>query len=52
VTYVEKHHAAVAAKLVADVRIDIDHIDERQLLRLAQTYFGEVPSRAFDRRES
>jgi hypothetical protein len=48
VTYVEKHHADVAAKLVADVRIDIDHVDERQLLRLAQIYFAELPSGAAD----
>jgi len=43
VSYIEKHHPEVAAKLVADVRVDIDHIDERQVLRLEQTYFGEVP---------
>ena len=45
VTYVEKHHRDVAAKLVADVRIDVDHLDERQVLRLAQIYFGEAPER-------
>ena len=45
VGYVEKHHPNVAAKLVADVRIDIDDIDERQMLRLAQAYFGEAPQR-------
>src|SRR5580698_6209149 len=33
VNYVEKHRQDVAAKLVADVRIDIDHIDEEQVLR-------------------
>ena len=44
-SYVEKHRPDVAAKLVADVRIDIDHIDERQVLRLAQRYFGESPHR-------
>src|ERR1700722_4756671 len=49
VTYVEKHHKDVASKLVAEVRIDIDHIDERQVLRLAQTYFGEVPSEVSNR---
>lgn len=43
VSYVERHRPDVAAKLVADVRIDIDHVDERQLLRLAQRYFGEAP---------
>ena len=42
VTYVEKHRPDVAAKLVADVRADIDHIDDRQILRLAQVYFGEA----------
>ncbi len=47
VTYVEKHHRDVAAKLVADVRVDIDHLDEEQVLRLAQIYFGEGPGRDF-----
>ena len=47
VTYVEKHRPDVAAKLVADVRVDIDHIDEEQVLRLAQVYFGEGPRRDF-----
>jgi hypothetical protein len=45
VTYVEKHRPDVAAKLVADVRADIDHIDDRQILRLAQVYFGEARNR-------
>jgi hypothetical protein len=45
ITYVEKHHHDVAAKLVADVRIDIDHIDEEQVLRLAQIYFDDAPQR-------
>ena len=45
ITYVEKHRPDVAEKLVADVRIDIDHIDEEQMLRLAQVYFGEWPGR-------
>jgi hypothetical protein len=40
VAYVEKHRRDVAAKVVADVRIDIDQLDERQILRLAQYYFG------------
>jgi len=35
ITYVEKHRHDVAAKLVADVRLDIDHVDEEQVLRLA-----------------
>ena len=45
VSYVEKHRPDVATKLVADVRLDIDHIDERQVLRLAQRYFVEAPHR-------
>jgi len=45
VSYVEKHRPDVAAKLVADVRVDIDHLDARQVLRLAQVYFGEAPER-------
>jgi len=44
VAYVEKHRPDVAAKLVADVRVDIDHLDERRVLRLAQRYFGEPDS--------
>ncbi len=44
VSYVNKHHPEVAAKVVADVHVDIDHLDQRQVLRLAQTYFcGEPP---------
>ena len=39
VGYVEKHHHDVAAKIVADVRVDIDHIDKDQVLRVAQAYF-------------
>ena len=44
VAYVEKHDKAVAAKIVADVRVDIDHLDDEQVLRLAQHYFaGPTP---------
>ena len=45
VAYVEDHRKDVAAKVVADVRVDIDHLDEAQVLRLAQYYFGEPPVR-------
>ena len=45
VSYVEKHRPDVAAKLVADVRVDIDHLDDSQVLRLAQYYFGNPPVR-------
>ena len=43
VAYVEKHHKDVAAKIVADVRVDIDHLTDEQVLRLAQQYFASVP---------
>jgi len=39
VAYVEKHRKDVAAKIVADVRLDIDDLDDAQILRLAQAYF-------------
>jgi hypothetical protein len=47
VDYVEKHHKEVAAKVVADVRVDIDHLDEEQVLRLAQNHFAGPPPRDF-----
>jgi hypothetical protein len=44
VEYVEKHHKDVAAKVVAELRVDIDHLDEEQVLRLAQEHFtGPTP---------
>ena len=39
--YLHKHHSDVAAKIVADVRCDIDDITDAQLLRLGELYFGE-----------
>ena len=39
VAYVEEHHKDVAAKVVADVRVDIDHLEKEQVLGLAQYYF-------------
>jgi hypothetical protein len=39
ITYIEQHRKDVAAKVVADVRADIDHLDDEQVLRLAQRYF-------------
>jgi hypothetical protein len=35
IAFVEKHRKDVAAKIVADVRIDIDHLDDRQVLEAA-----------------
>ena len=43
VAYVEEHHKDVAAKVVADVRADIDHLGVNQVLGLAQYYF-DAPS--------
>ena len=42
---VEKHRKDVAAKIVADLRVDIDHLDDAQILRLAQQFFGAPPVR-------
>ena len=39
VTYVEKHHPDIAAKLVAELRVDIERLDERQVLELARVHF-------------
>jgi hypothetical protein len=47
VAYVERHRKDVAAKVVADVRVDIDHLDDAQVLRLAQYYFGGPALRDF-----
>jgi hypothetical protein len=40
VAYVEEHRKDVAAKVVADVRADIDHLEMKQILGLAQYYFA------------
>jgi hypothetical protein len=47
VAYVEKHRHDVAAKVVADVRVDIDRLDDTQVLRLAQYYLYGPPFRDF-----
>jgi hypothetical protein len=47
VASVEKHRKDVAAKVVADLRVDIDHLDDTQVLRLAQYYFAGPPLRVF-----
>jgi len=41
VAFVEQRHKDVAAKVVADVRVDIDHLEVKQVLGLAQYYFAE-----------
>jgi len=45
VSYLEKHESDVAAKIVADIRVDIDDITDEQLLRLGQQYFDQAPAR-------
>jgi len=45
VAYVERHRKDVAAKVVADLRVDIDDLDDTQVLRLAQYYFDGPPLR-------
>ncbi|HUO72949.1 MAG TPA: hypothetical protein VMU39_19435 [Solirubrobacteraceae bacterium] len=47
IAWVEKHRRDVAAKVVADVRVDIDHLDDEQVLRLAQYYFAGPAPRDF-----
>ena len=45
VAYAEKHATEVAAKVVADVRADIDTLTNEEVLRLGQRYFGWDPAR-------
>ncbi len=45
VAYVEKHDHDVAAKVVADVRADIDDLTTGDILARARHYFGQNPER-------
>ena len=45
VAYAEKHAPDVAAKVVADVRADIDTLTSEDVLRFGQRYFGWDPAR-------
>mgnify|MGYP003342199515 CR=1 FL=1 len=45
VTYMEHHRKDIAAKIVGDVRADIDDLTDEQLLRLGQHILGVDPSR-------
>jgi hypothetical protein len=45
VAYAEKHAKDVGAKVVADLRADIDDLTDEDALRLAQHYFGIDPIR-------
>jgi hypothetical protein len=48
IAYVEQHRKDVAAKIVGDLRVDIDHLDDAQVLRVAQHFFGAPPLRTTD----
>jgi hypothetical protein len=52
VSYAEKHRKDVAAKVVANVQVDIDHLDDAQVLRLAQCYFTGPQARFWGRSRS
>lgn len=45
VAYIEKHESDLAAKIVGDVRCDIDDLTNAQVLRLGQQYFDMAPAR-------
>jgi len=45
VAYVEKHERDVAAKIVADVRADIDDLTDAEVLARARHYFDLDPER-------
>ena len=47
VAYAEEHRKDVAAKIVADVRADIEALTSDQVLWVAQHYLGNVPPRDF-----
>jgi hypothetical protein len=49
VAYVEKHDHDVAAKVVADVRADIDDLTTGDVLARARHYFGLNPERYYGR---
>ena len=50
VAYVEKHRKDVAAKIVADVRVDIDHLTDEQVLRPRPALLRRPPSLGSRRR--
>jgi len=43
VSYAEKHRKDVAARVVTNVRVDIDHLDDAEILRFAQCCFNGPP---------
>jgi len=47
VAYAERHRGEVAAKVIADIRVDVDALDNAQVLRLAQYYLDGPAVRNF-----
>jgi hypothetical protein len=45
VFYFKKERPDVAARIIADVRVDIDHLDDEQVFRYAQRYDDDAPPR-------
>jgi hypothetical protein len=45
IAYVEKHESDLAAKILGDVRCDIDDLTNAQVLRLGQQFFDMAPAR-------
>lgn len=43
--YLQRRQPDVAARVVADLRCDLDDLTDNQVLRLAQSFFGEAPLR-------
>ncbi len=43
--YVEKHYSDLAAKILGDLRVDIDDLTDPQVLRIGQTFFDIAPPR-------
>jgi len=43
IAYVDRYRKDVAAKVIGEVRVDLDRLDDEQVLRLAQYYFAGIP---------
>jgi len=45
IAYVEKHYSDLGAKILGDLRLDIDDLTDPQVLRIGQTFFDVAPKR-------
>lgn len=43
--YIEKHYSDLAAKILGDLRVDIDDLTDPQVLRIGQSFFDIAPPR-------